>query len=219
MRYRIYDLSVRAMLNYSKPDGLFYKTVIDKNALRSCLKHSAHEQEDNALFYQIMSLADIADDSGTFHAIARNTRFATNARGCLTADIPHLSIRRVVTNDIVSIVSPTEFRWQGRADNIINSAGLKICPEELEHTLASLLPDGLTFYIVGVPDTQWGSAVAIVFEGTADLIPMVRNAIARINDRRQRPRYIYAEARLRRTASGKIIRDIPPHHGLRPSFP
>ena len=42
------------MLNYSKPDGLFYKTVIDKNALRSCLKHSAHEQEDNALFYQIM---------------------------------------------------------------------------------------------------------------------------------------------------------------------
>ena len=166
-----------------------------------------------------IALADIADDSGTFHAIARNTRFATNTRGCLTADIPHLSIRRVVTNDIVSIVSPTEFRWQGRADNIINSAGLKICPEELEHTLASLLPDGLTFYIVGVPDTQWGSAVAIVFEGTADLIPMVRNAIARINDRRQRPRYIYAEARLRRTASGKIIRDIPPHHGLRPSFP
>ena len=30
MKYRIYDLSVRAMLNYSKPDGLFYKTVIDK---------------------------------------------------------------------------------------------------------------------------------------------------------------------------------------------
>jgi len=54
MKYRIYDLSVRAMLNYSKPDGLFYKTVIDKNALRSCIKHSAHEQDDNALFYQIL---------------------------------------------------------------------------------------------------------------------------------------------------------------------
>lgn len=54
MKYRIYDLSVRAMLNYSKPDGLFYKTVIDKNALRSCMKHSAHEQDDNALFYQIL---------------------------------------------------------------------------------------------------------------------------------------------------------------------
>lgn len=54
MRYKIYDLSVRAMLNYSKPDGDSYKTEIDKNALRSCLKHSAHEQDDNALFYQIM---------------------------------------------------------------------------------------------------------------------------------------------------------------------
>ena len=56
MRYRIYDLSVRAMLNYSKPDGSFNKTVIDKNALQSCLKHSAHEQEDNALFYQLMCI-------------------------------------------------------------------------------------------------------------------------------------------------------------------
>jgi len=56
MRYRIYDLSIRAMLNYSKDDGSFNKTVIDKNALPSCLKHSAHEQEDNALFYQLMSI-------------------------------------------------------------------------------------------------------------------------------------------------------------------
>lgn len=54
MKYKIYDLSVRAILNYSKPDGDSYKTEIDKNALRSCLKHSAHEQDDNALFYQIM---------------------------------------------------------------------------------------------------------------------------------------------------------------------
>ena len=54
MRYKIYDLSVRAMLNYSKSDGDSYKTEIDKNTLRSCLKHSAHEQDDNALFYQIM---------------------------------------------------------------------------------------------------------------------------------------------------------------------
>lgn len=51
MKYKIYDLSVRAMLNYSKPDGDSYNTVIDRTALRSCLKHSAHEQDDNALFY------------------------------------------------------------------------------------------------------------------------------------------------------------------------
>lgn len=166
-----------------------------------------------------IALADIADDSDTFRAIAPDTRFASDARGCLTADIPHLSIHRVVTNDIVSILSPTEFRWLGRADNIINSAGLKICPEELERTLTPLLPEGLVFYIVGVPDAQWGSAVAIVFEGSADLVPTVRNAVACINDRRRRPRYIYAETRLRRTGSGKVIRDIPPRQGLQPLFP
>ena len=76
-----------------------------------------------------IALADIADDSGIFRAIAKDTCFSTDACGCLTADIPHLSIRRVVTNDIVSILSPTEFRWLGRADNIINSAGLKYAPK------------------------------------------------------------------------------------------
>mgnify|MGYP004557581733 CR=1 FL=1 len=166
-----------------------------------------------------IALADIADDSGTFRAIAEDTHFATDSRGCLTADISHLSIQRVVTNDLVSLLSPTEFRWLGRADNIINSAGLKICPEELERTLAPLLPEGLVFYIVGVPDEQWGSAVAIVYEGSADLVPTVRNAVARIDDRRRRPRYIYASAHLRRTASGKIIRDIPPRQGLQPANP
>ena len=50
MKYRIYDRSVRAMLNYSKPDGIRYKTVIDKNApvkpvdlnevLRTCRKYA-----------------------------------------------------------------------------------------------------------------------------------------------------------------------------------
>lgn len=54
MKYKIYELSVRAMLSYSRTDGESYITVIDKTALRSCLKHSAHEQDDNALFYQIM---------------------------------------------------------------------------------------------------------------------------------------------------------------------
>ncbi len=166
-----------------------------------------------------IALADIADDSSTFRAIAKDTRFSTDARGCLTADIPHLSIRRVITNDIVSILSPTEFRWLGRADNIINSAGLKICPEELERTLAPLLPEDLVFYITGVPDTQWGTSVAIVYEGGADLVPAVRDALARIDDRRKRPRYIYAEARLRRTITGKIIREIPPLHEIQPLIP
>lgn len=160
-----------------------------------------------------IALADIADDSGTFRAIAEDTRFSADVRGCLRADITHLSIRRVITNDIVTILSPTEFRWQGRADNIINSAGLKICPEGLERTLTPLLPEGLAFYIAGVPDTQWGTAVALVYEGDATLEPTIRNAIAHIDDRRQRPRYIYAVERLRRTRSGKIIRDTPSQQG------
>lgn len=63
MKYKIYDLSVREILNYSKPDGDSYNTVIDRTALRSCLKHSAHEQDDNALFYQIMCVLHSDDFS------------------------------------------------------------------------------------------------------------------------------------------------------------
>ena len=67
------------------------------------------------------------------------TTVSADSRGCLVARMPHLSVGEVTTNDIVDILSATEFRWRGRIDNAINSGGVKIIPEELEREIADLL--------------------------------------------------------------------------------
>ena len=45
------------------------------------------------------------------------------------------SFGRLVTNDVVELVSESEFRWLGRYDNVINSGGIKLHPEEMEKRL------------------------------------------------------------------------------------
>ena len=57
--FKIYELSVRAMLAYAKPcsDGS-YCFDLDRSATESCIKLPVREQEENALFDQLMLMKD-----------------------------------------------------------------------------------------------------------------------------------------------------------------
>ena len=53
--FKIYELSVRAMLAYAKPNsGGSYYFDLDRAATESCIKLPVREQEENALFDQLM---------------------------------------------------------------------------------------------------------------------------------------------------------------------
>jgi O-succinylbenzoic acid--CoA ligase len=52
-------------------------------------------------------------------------------RGCLVIETDYLP-GRIVTNDLVKFTGPGFFTWLGRYDNLINSGGIKIVPEEVE---------------------------------------------------------------------------------------
>ena len=54
-----------------------------------------------------------------------------DSRNCLVIDGPMLE-SPVVTNDVVELLSKSQFKVLGRADNIINSGGVKIMPEIIE---------------------------------------------------------------------------------------
>ena len=75
--------------------------------------------------------------------------FTTDNRQCLEITAPHLSVGHLVTNDVVTLHSPTSFTWLGRADNVINSGGIKLFPEQLERTLAPLIAQ--RFYLTAEP--------------------------------------------------------------------
>ena len=54
--FRIYELSVRAMLAYAKPCDGGYTIDLDRAATGNCIKLPVREQEENALFDQLMML-------------------------------------------------------------------------------------------------------------------------------------------------------------------
>ena len=55
MKYRIYELSARAVISYSREQDGTYTFHLSAAETEKCKSLSApHEQDDNALFYQIM---------------------------------------------------------------------------------------------------------------------------------------------------------------------
>lgn len=87
-------------------------------------------------------------------------------RGCLIINAPKLSQGPIVTNDLVEIVSSNCFKWLGRWDNTINSGGIKLIPELLEHKLFSTVKR--RFVLLGLPDQDLGEKLIMVIEGEDD---------------------------------------------------
>ena len=81
--------------------------------------------------------------------------------GCLVINADHIE-GLVYTNDLVEIVNPTQFKWIGRNDLIINSGGLKINPEELEKSLK--LEFDFSCVFIGIPDQQLGEKLVLIIE-------------------------------------------------------
>jgi O-succinylbenzoic acid--CoA ligase len=82
-------------------------------------------------------------------------------RGCLVIRASYLPLP-VVTNDLVEFTGPGSFKWMGRLDNLINSGGIKIIPEELENLVAE--KTGLFCTCTGAPDPKLGQKLVMVFE-------------------------------------------------------
>lgn len=132
-------------------------------------------------------------------------RFSTDSRGCLVIENHNMSFGRLVTNDIVELCSPTSFRWMGRADNVINSGGVKIHPEQIERTISTLLPAGTPFYVAGRRSERWGTEAVIVTDSpevTDDLLTKLREYLPAV----QVPKAIIRVSSIPRTPSGKILR-------------
>lgn len=139
-------------------------------------------------------------------------RFSTDGRGCLVIYSDRFSWRTLTTNDVVDLTGPESFVWRGRADNVINSGGIKLHPEEIERRIGPFI--GRPFYVVGHPSAKWGECVAIVFEGSEAESGRIADEIAALDlPRGWRPAVIVAVPALPRTATGKLRRlpltDLP----------
>lgn len=131
--------------------------------------------------------------------------FSVDHRGCLSISSRTLSFGNLVTNDIVELSSHERFRWLGRYDNVINSGGIKIFPEEIEKRIAHLIDPTSHFYISSRPSTQWGEE-AILVTDCRTLPSDILNTIREIVGPYQSPKAIIYDEQIRLTPSQKIIR-------------
>ena len=100
--------------------------------------------------------------SETFKALPDVT-FKTDQRNCLVIHAPSIANEKVITNDLVNLISSTEFEWLGRFDSIINSGGIKLIPEKIEAKLAAIIKE--RFFVAGIPDEKLGEKLVLVIEG------------------------------------------------------
>lgn len=107
------------------------------------------------------------EDAGDAFTTLPGIKISPDERGCLVIELPEFR-EKIVTNDIVEMISPTAFRWLGRYDNVINSGGFKITPERIEKLIETIF-QGLTlkrsYFIGAIPDKLLGQKLFLAIEG------------------------------------------------------
>ncbi|MDT0559427.1 AMP-binding protein [Ichthyenterobacterium sp. W332] len=128
-------------------------------------------------------------------------QISKDKRGCLELIVPYISKKPIITNDMVAIHSETEFEWLGRYDNVINSGGVKIHPEQLEAQLSKHLD--YNFFFTSITDDQLGDRLVLVLETDSNTLDT--NTFDDF-DKFNTPKDIYCVSKFSYTKSGKIDR-------------
>jgi O-succinylbenzoic acid--CoA ligase len=141
---------------------------------------------------------------------------ALDGRGCLAIRGAVTNGEWVQTNDLVELRADNSFVWLGRADNVINSGGVKVHSEQVEAAIEALQaqhPDqpwaARRIAVTGLPDARLGQVVTLVIEGSplaADQEAELAAALRAALDRFQAPRRIVYLPALAQTPTGKVDR-------------
>lgn len=149
-----------------------------------------------------VALARLTTGAEMVYNALPDVTFDQDERSCLVINAPCINVEGMVTNDIVSLHSPTSFSWIGRYDNVINSGGIKVFPEQIERKISRLMP--CEFYVSSKPDSLLGRRVVLVVESDRcdGLIEKLRPVLSRY----ELPREVICMDKFERTKSGKIKR-------------
>ncbi len=133
---------------------------------------------------------------------------AVSDENLLLITAPQLGILNLQTNDTATIFPDKSFIVHGRHDNVINSGGVKLHPEEIERKIEQLLSK--PFFISSKTDEKFGEIPVLYIEDnewdkaqTEFFLKKIETKLSRI----ELPKSIIFKHKFRRTESGKIIRE------------
>jgi O-succinylbenzoic acid--CoA ligase len=139
------------------------------------------------------------------YTLLPNIKISKDKRGCLVINAPNLSENKIITNDIVNIFSDSSFEWLGRFDNVVNSGGVKLFPEQIEFKLSKLIKQ--RFFIAGMPDEKLGQKLVLVIESRVRLIDDKLDYEKCKLEKYEKPKKVYFLNNFIETTTGKIKRN------------
>lgn len=133
---------------------------------------------------------------------------STDDRNCLVIKAPLLCDDMLTTNDIVDLITYKKFVWKGRFDNVINSGGIKLFPEQIEKKLQLAIRQ--RFFVSSIPDEILGNRLILIIENITKTISAEAylNKIALVKDigKYEIPKEVYFLNQFIETATGKVHR-------------
>lgn len=160
-----------------------------------------------------IALSPVSRNNLPYHSLA-DVSFATDDRGCLIINAAQFSNSKIVTNDVVELLNEHEFIYKGRFDNVINTGGLKVYPEDVENELSKILTKA-KFYVSSQLSDKWGEELILVIEytgvragdkKTGEINQNIIERLRKVLPPYAIPRKYVAVNKIEMTKSGKIIR-------------
>ncbi|NIF04023.1 AMP-binding protein [Chryseobacterium sp. Tr-659] len=151
-----------------------------------------------------IALKQLMPEPEDFFTVFENVTISLDERGCLKIFAPDVNAETLQTNDLVEIKNDKQFRFLGRIDNVINSGGAKIFPEELEALVKKEIPNEAIF--IGLEDERLGQKLILVIEGNES--EELLNKISEISFEKNyhKPKEIIFIHEIPRTPNGKVNR-------------
>jgi O-succinylbenzoic acid--CoA ligase len=130
-----------------------------------------------------------------------NIHISQNDKNCLVIDAQKISLEPIVTNDLVEIINGNQFVFLGRIDNVINSGGIKLIPEQIEEKLSNEIHS--RFFVGGIPDSVLGEKLILVIEGKKQALDEINFEML---DKYEKPKEVFYVSKFMETENGKVKR-------------
>jgi O-succinylbenzoic acid--CoA ligase len=151
-----------------------------------------------------IGLKQILPEAEDYFTVFENISISTDEKGCLKIFAPNLNSEILQTNDLVEIKNENQFRFLGRIDNVINSGGAKIFPEQLEALVKKEIPNEVVF--LGINDERLGQKLVLIIEGEKSEVLTGKVSSISFEKNFHKPKEIIFIEKIPRTPNGKVNR-------------
>ncbi|WP_209331936.1 AMP-binding protein [Lunatimonas salinarum] len=157
-----------------------------------------------------IALADLKAPGPLLYKALPGVKLSLSESGTLVIKAPMAIAKTIYTKDVVTFVGDNTFEWQGRADFVVNSGGVKLYPEvieaEIEPYWRKYFPHN-RYFIWKVADSLLGEALLLVTEGVTTKNPDLNDFLITINlhlPKYHIPKQIFTVDTFKMTSSSKI---------------